>query len=157
VREPRFLGMGSVQKVPPCVSCPPPSPSLAGQNRGRSFFTLQVVQNQVGQKQDSPQKEYGHVVLCLFGKESNFIEDVEAGTLHSQLAYTEYPDKRRDEWQTQVIPRLRTIPLHILVNQCAGKFSRRALINLRAGRSRPHPKNQRMLSEIIREFKCANN
>jgi hypothetical protein len=34
-------------------------------------------------------------------KEFNRLEDVESGTIHSgQDVYTEYPDERRDEWQT---------------------------------------------------------
>jgi len=33
------------------------------------------------------------------GKESNHLEDVDAGLIHSEdSVYTEYCDKRRDEW-----------------------------------------------------------
>lgn len=90
--------------------------------------------------------------IRYIGKESNFLEDVEAGMLHSpQFAYTEYPDKRRDEWETVILPALKAVPLHILVKHCEGKPSRRALINLRAGRSRPHPKNWQRLAQIVKE------
>ncbi len=84
------------------------------------------------------------------GKESNFLEDVETGMVHSpEAAYTEYFDKRRDEWQTRILPELKTLPLNLLVERCAGVISRRALIDLRAGRSRPHPKNYAILREVL--------
>jgi hypothetical protein len=36
--------------------------------------------------------------------ESNSLEEVEAGTVHSpENVYTEYPDARRDEWMTASI------------------------------------------------------
>ena len=54
--------------------------------------------------------------IRYISKESNFLEDVEAGMLHSpHLAYTEYPDKRRDEWETSILPVLKDIPLPELV------------------------------------------
>jgi len=91
--------------------------------------------------------------IKYIGKESNSLEDVESGLIHSeQNVYTEYPDPRRDEWQTKTLPALRRIPLKCLVKACEGKLSRRALIDLRAGRSRPHPENQEMLAAILREL-----
>jgi hypothetical protein len=84
------------------------------------------------------------------GKESNTLEDVQSGLIHSeQSVYTEYPDPRRDEWRTKTLPALKAIPLKTLVRHCNGKISRRALIDLRAERSRPRPQNQEMLAAIL--------
>jgi len=44
-------------------------------------------------------------------KESNRMEEVEAGLIHpAENVYTEYPDSRRDVWQTKILPALRKIP-----------------------------------------------
>jgi hypothetical protein len=87
--------------------------------------------------------------IRYIGKESNFLEDVEAGMLHSpQLVYTEYPDKRRDQWQTTILPILKKIPLPDLV--VLSGMSRSQLKELRAGRSRPHPRNQQRLAQIAK-------
>ena len=95
--------------------------------------------------------------IKYIGKESNSLEDVESGLIHSeQSVYTEYPDPRRDEWQTKILPALKAIPLKSLVEACEGKLSRRALIDLRAGRSRPHPKNQEMLAAIVKKLSKKN-
>jgi hypothetical protein len=41
--------------------------------------------------------------IKYIGKESNSLEEVEAGVVHSaDNAYTEYPDRRRDEWETKI-------------------------------------------------------
>jgi len=86
------------------------------------------------------------------GKESNSLEEVESGLRHSEESvYTEYPDPRRDEWQTKILPALKNAPLSRLVEACHGILSRRALIDLRAGRSRPHPKNRELLAAIVRK------
>ena len=94
-----------------------------------------------------------HVQIDLIkyiAKESNNLEDVEAGLIHSeQSAYTEYPDPRRDEWQTNVIPALRNIALTILEEQTG--LSRRMLIKARTGRARPHPKNQEVIKTVLRK------
>jgi len=89
--------------------------------------------------------------IRYIGKESNFLEDVEAGMLHSpHLAYTEYPDKRRNEWETTILPILKKIPLPELV--VLSGMSRSQLKEIRAGRSRPHPGNQERLVQIAREW-----
>ena len=91
--------------------------------------------------------------LKYIGKESNDLEDVEAGLVHSdQNAYTEYVDRRRDEWTTKIQPALKKAPLIVLVNKCRGRLSRRAIIDLRAGRSKPHRKNQELLTSILRKL-----
>lgn len=44
------------------------------------------------------------------GKESNSLEEVEAGLEHSaENVYTEYLDRRRNEFQTKILPALRKI------------------------------------------------
>jgi len=89
--------------------------------------------------------------IKYIGKESNSLEEVEAGLEHSQQnVYTEYPDPRRDEWQT-ILPTLKKIPLGYLFKECGGMISRRALVAIRAGRSRPHRKNQELLTSILRK------
>ena len=88
--------------------------------------------------------------IKYIGKESNSLEEVESGLMHSeQSVYTEYPDPRRDEWQTKILPALRNAALSRLVEECRGILSRRALIDLRAGRSRPHRQNQRSITATL--------
>jgi hypothetical protein len=91
--------------------------------------------------------------IKYIGKESNNLEEVEAGIEHSQQnVYTEYPDPRRDEWATKTSPALKKAALADLVQLCKGTISRRALIDLRAGRSRPHRKNQELLAAVLRKL-----
>jgi len=66
--------------------------------------------------------------------------------------YTEYVDPKRDEWATKILPALKKIPLRVLVKECRIQLSRRAIIDLRAGRSRPHRKNREKLILIMREL-----
>jgi hypothetical protein len=89
--------------------------------------------------------------IKYIGKESNSLEEVDAGLIHSeQSVYTEYPDLRRDEWQTKILPALREVPLARLVK--VSGLSRSTLIEIRAGRSRPHRKNREMLTVILRKL-----
>ena len=85
------------------------------------------------------------------GKESNRLEDVESGMIHSaQSVYTEYPDPRRDEWEPKIRPALEKVPLPVLEKESG--LSRMMLINARLGRSRPYRKNQEMLASILRKL-----
>jgi len=89
--------------------------------------------------------------IKYIGKESNSLEDVESGTIHSeQNIYTEYPDPRRDEWQTKIVPALKKVSLSILEKESG--LSRRMLIDARTGCRRPHRKNQELLASIVREL-----
>jgi hypothetical protein len=82
------------------------------------------------------------------GKESNHLEAVDAGLIHCEKnIYTEYIDQSRDEWQTKILPALKTLSLSRLINESG--LSKRALLDIRAGRSRPHSKNQERLTDII--------
>ncbi len=86
-------------------------------------------------------------ITCI-GKESNRLEDVEAGLIHSeQNVYTEYPDPQRDEWQMKILPALKRMPLSVLVKKSG--ISRSQLKEIRAGRSRPHRKNQQLLAALV--------
>jgi hypothetical protein len=87
-------------------------------------------------------------LVRYIGKESNQLEAVDAGLIHSETAvYTEYVDKRRDEWTLKILPALRLIPLAVLIRESG--LSKRAVPDIRAGRSRPHPKNEQCLHALI--------
>jgi len=83
------------------------------------------------------------------GKESNQLEAVDAGLVHSEKTiYTEYVDKSCDEWTLNIVPALKLIPLVVLIRQSG--LSKRALLDIRAGRSRPHPRKQERLIAIVK-------
>jgi len=91
-------------------------------------------------------------IKCI-GKESNSLESVEEGMIHSQQnVYTEYVDPRRSDWITKIRPALKKGKLTVLVKECGKRLSRRELIELRAGRSRPHRKNQELLVAILKNL-----
>jgi len=91
--------------------------------------------------------------LKFIGKESNGLENVDAGLVHSEKSvYTEYVNPKYDEWTTKISPALRELPLMTLVKKCSGQLSRRTLIDLRAGRSRPHRRTRELLIVILREL-----
>jgi len=87
--------------------------------------------------------------IKYIGKESNHLEAVNAGLIHCEESiYTEYIDKSRDEWQTKILPALKCLPLSRLIGESG--LSRRALLDIRGGRSMPHPKNRERLVAIWR-------
>jgi hypothetical protein len=89
--------------------------------------------------------------IKYIGKESNSLEEVEAGLIHSaQSVYTEYPDQRRDEWETKVRPAMKKAYLSVLKNITG--LSRRMLIDARTGKRRPHPPNRRVIVEGLRKL-----
>ena len=100
-----------------------------------------------------------HVLIDLLkfiGKESNSLEEVKAGLVHSESSVTtEYVDPKRDEWATKILPALRKTPLRLLVEKCRGKLSRRAIIDLRAGRSRPHQENRKLLASLLTRLRIS--
>jgi len=68
----------------------------------------------------------------FIGKESNTLEEVESGLIHSaQDVCTENQDPRRDELETRILPASKKVALPHLVKE-SGK-SRRMLKDLRAG------------------------
>jgi hypothetical protein len=89
------------------------------------------------------------LIKCI-GKESNRLESVDEGIVHSEHnIYTEYADPRRSEWITKIQPALKKTKLRILVKACENKLSRREIIELRAGRKRPHRKTQELLKSVL--------
>jgi hypothetical protein len=73
--------------------------------------------------------------------------------VHSeQSVYTEYADPNRSEWIAKIQPALKKLPLHALVKACGKRLSRRELIELRAGRSRPHRKTRELLELILKKL-----
>jgi hypothetical protein len=88
--------------------------------------------------------------ITAIGKESNSLEEVDAGLVHDEEnVYTTCPDPHRSLWVTKILPVLKRIPLGILETACKGRLSRRALIEIRAGRSTPHRKNQEFLASAL--------
>ena len=86
--------------------------------------------------------------IIYIGKESNRLEEMEAGVIHSpESVYTEYPDPNRDEWQTRILPVLKNIPIAALM-KVSGR-SRSMLRRALAGRSRPRKRNQQLLKSIL--------
>ena len=82
--------------------------------------------------------------IVYIGRESNRLEEIESGIIHAaESVYTEYPDPRRDEWETKILPVLKKIPIAII-----RKFSGRSRSMLRrtiAGKRRPRRKNREQL------------
>jgi hypothetical protein len=74
--------------------------------------------------------------LLRVGKESNKLEDVEAGFEHdADSIWTEYEDPKRDPWGTEVLPILRQFQ-HADLASATG-LSERALRAIRNGHARP--------------------
>jgi hypothetical protein len=89
--------------------------------------------------------------IVYIGKESNRLEEIEAGIIHSpESVYTEYPDPRREPWQTKILPLLKKIPIAALM-RLSGR-SRSMLLRALAGRSRPRKRNQELLKSILRRL-----
>jgi hypothetical protein len=89
--------------------------------------------------------------IIYIGKESNRLEEIEAGVIHSPgSVYTEYPDLHREEWQTRILPVLKKIPIAALV-RVSGR-SRSMLVRTLAGRSRPRRRNRELLKSILRKL-----
>ena len=90
------------------------------------------------------------------GKESNRLEDVESRMIQStQNVYTEYPDPRRDEWQTKILPALKKFPLRIL--EKASGLPRRMLIDTRAGRiARTRRSSRQSFDSFASYSKCSH-
>lgn len=82
----------------------------------------------------------------FIGKESNKLEEVAKGSVaDAGDVYTQYPDPRRGEWATKILPLLKAQPLQELMR--ASGLSRRAIQMIRAGRT-PNPRNEISLRRI---------
>ena len=92
--------------------------------------------------------------IKFIGKESNSLEEVEAGLIHDeQSVYTEYVDPKRDIWATKTLPAIKNTKPSVLIHACRAFLSSRALRDIRAGRSTPHRKNQERLQSVIEKLK----
>lgn len=89
--------------------------------------------------------------IVPIGKESNKLEEVDAGLIHSaESVYLTYPDPTRDSWTRATLPQLKATPLSTLIRETG--LSRRMLIKTRKGRTRPHPRNQRLIVAAFRRL-----
>jgi hypothetical protein len=89
--------------------------------------------------------------IIPIGKESNSLEEVDAGLIHSaENVYTVYPDVGRDEWERKIRPALKKVPLSVLIKET--KLSRRMLIKARTGNARPHRQNQQLILSVLRKL-----
>ncbi len=80
------------------------------------------------------------------GKESNKIEEVASALVHSaQEVYAEYPDPRRDDWETKIRPALNRVEPERIAKM-TGLSLRTLIICANGGRRRPHPKNQEWIA-----------
>ena len=87
--------------------------------------------------------------IKFIGEESNRLEEVEAGLIQSaDNVCTEYPDPKRDEWETKIRPAVRKVPLWLLLREIPR--SRRMLA--RTGKRRPHPKNQELIVVALKKL-----
>jgi hypothetical protein len=99
--------------------------------------------------------------FLLGGPEDKFIQYNYAvtvcgleGAAHSEgNVYTEYDDPKRTEWITKIQPALKKANLKTLVRACGKKLSRREIIELRAGRKKPHRKTQELLVSVLKTLK----
>ena len=87
--------------------------------------------------------------IVYIGRESNQLEDVDAGLVRAGDGYTEYHDPRRDYWQTTVVPALKQISLRAWQRD-TGK-SAVVLIDARRGRRQPHAKHRQLLIAYARK------
>jgi hypothetical protein len=86
------------------------------------------------------------------GKESNKLEDVDAGLVHSaDDVYITYPDPARNDWERVIKPELQRIALPILMRETG--FSREMLIKARRGHTIPQPRNQLVLARLVNRIK----
>jgi len=86
--------------------------------------------------------------IVAIGKESNKLEEVDAGLIHSaESVYVTYPDPTRDSWTRDVVPKLRSISLSVFERETG--LSRRMLIKARGGQVRPHLRNQILIVEAV--------
>jgi hypothetical protein len=84
------------------------------------------------------------------GKESNSLEEVEAGMIHSaKNVYGEYVDLRRDEWVTKAVPAMKLVTVKYLIVETG--LSRRTIIYARGGKKRPHRDHQKLIVQALRK------
>jgi hypothetical protein len=88
--------------------------------------------------------------IIPIGKESNSLEEVDAGLIHTaESVYTIYPDQRRDAW-SKTWPQLKRFRIAQLTELTG--LSRRMVIKARNGQVRPHLRNQKLLTEVLKKL-----
>jgi len=91
--------------------------------------------------------------IKFIGKESNSLETVDEGMVHSDKDInTEYSDPKRSEWIVKIKPALKKAKLQVLVEACGKRLCRREIIELRAGRKKPHRRTQELLETILKKL-----
>ena len=86
--------------------------------------------------------------VVYIGKESNLLEDVQTRVVKDPRAFSvEYRDARRDEWAVKILPMIRRLSVTELIKKSG--LSRATIQAIRAGR-RPHPRNERLLVDLLR-------
>jgi hypothetical protein len=91
--------------------------------------------------------------ITYIGKESNRLEEVEEQSLLDPSdVYNEYVDPRRDEWATEILPKLKAMPLRELMERTG--LPRSTVQAIRAGR-RPHRRNLALLIDGIKTLSDA--
>jgi hypothetical protein len=87
------------------------------------------------------------LIKCI-GKESNSLETVDEGLEHSEKNVdTSYDDPRPTEWITKIQPALKKPKLEVLMKACGKRLCRREIIELRAGRKKPHRGTESLLAK----------
>jgi hypothetical protein len=95
------------------------------------------------------QRRHVHIGrIRRIGKESNKLEAVLLGEISPRDVSTEYPHPVDDEWHTEILPAVKKAQLTTLINESG--MSKRALMDIRAERSTPQPKNRELLARIVR-------
>jgi hypothetical protein len=85
--------------------------------------------------------------LTYVGKESNKLEEVEAGLVHDpDEVYTEYVDPDLDPWTMLVVPVLKCMPLRLIQEQTG--LSRSQIKAIRNGHALPRRANREVLRHI---------
>lgn len=87
--------------------------------------------------------------ITYIGKESNLIEAVEQGLVHSWDEVLSGYEDAEAEWQAILLPLLLQMP-RAAASQVLG-LSERAISSLRNGKSRPQPATRRRMREYARQ------
>jgi hypothetical protein len=94
--------------------------------------------------------------IVPIGKESNKLEEALAGLIHDERdAMEEYPDPKRSEWRTEIVPALAKIPLPWIIAESG--MLRRELQRIRAGGTIPRSKNREKLITLVQRWKQNNH
>jgi hypothetical protein len=97
------------------------------------------------------QRRMIHVGRIVYvGKESNRLEEVDAGVLHDEAEFLNvYKDPRRDPWITELMPKLQEIPTAKLMQ--AVKVGRSTAKRWKAGQARPRAGTLETVRRLVRD------